>query len=252
MRRPLCLLCLFYVLGVIFVLELFPVSKGEEEQLQNEKMCILSGEVYRMEYKNNNSILYLKVSNTENPDTKIPDLRALCYTENQEILSKIKIGNRVTVKGTCRLFEEASNDGQFDSRLYYRIQGVSCFVTGCQVILEDEGCLPCEQGLFAARRYLSGVLTKSLPPKYAGIMQAVFLGEKGGLDEEIKELFQRNGISHILAISGVKMLSLVSPYPLKKSVNWAFVRLHIAKIYIIFWGFLRQISPHCPSWGRGG
>lgn len=213
MRRPLCLLCLFYVLGVIFILELFPVSKGEEEQLQNEKMCILSGEVYRMEYKNNKSVLYLKVSDTEIPDTKIPntkipntespDLRALCYTENQEILSKIKIGNRVTVKGTCRLFEEAAGEGQFDSRLYYRIQGISYFVTGCQVTLEDEGFLPCEQGLFAARRYLSGVLTKSLPPKYAGIMQAVFLGEKGGLDEEIKELFQRNGISHILAISGL-------------------------------------------------
>lgn len=218
MRRPLCLLCLFYVLGVIFILELFPVSKGEEEQLQNEKMCILSGEVYRMEYKNNKSVLYLKVSdieipntkipNTKIPDTETPDLRVLCYTENQEIQSKIKIGNRITVKGTCRLFEEASNDGQFGSRLYYRIQGISCFVTGCQVTLEDEGFLPCEQGLFAARRYLSGVLEKSLPPQYAGIMQAVFLGEKGGLDEEIKELFQRNGISHILAISGVYTLSL--------------------------------------------
>lgn len=198
MRRPLCLLCLFYVLGVIFVLELFPASRGEEEQLQDGKMCILSGEVYRMEYKNNKSVLYLKV-----PDTEIPDLRTVCYAENEEILSQIKIGNRVTVQGTCRLFEEASNDGQFDSRLYYRIQGISCFVTGCQVTLEDEGFLPYEQGLFAARRYLSGVLEKSLPPKYAGVMQAVFLGEKGGLDEEIKELFQRNGISHILAISGL-------------------------------------------------
>lgn len=198
MRRPLCLLCLFYVAGLILILGLFSPFEGENEQLQNKKTCMLSGEVYRMESKNDKSILYLKASRTETPD-----LRVICYVEEAEIFSKIKIGNRVSVKGTCRLFEEASNDGQFDARLYYRVQGISCFMTGCQVLLEDAGYKPYEQGLFALRRYLSGTLKKSLPAKYASVMQAVFLGEKGELDGELKELFQRNGISHILAISGL-------------------------------------------------
>lgn len=247
MRRPLCLLCFFYVAGLILILELFPAFKGEAEQLQEKNMCTLSGEVYRMEYKNDKSVLYLNASKAG-----IPDFKVICYVADIETFSRIKIGNRVLVKGTCRLFDEASNDGQFDGRMYYKIQGISCFLTGCQVSLEDGGFRPYEQGLFVVRGYLSRIFERSLPERYAGIMQAMFLGEKGGLDEEIKELFQRNGISHILAISGVKMLSLVSPYPLKKPVNWAFVRLHIAKIYIIFWSFLRQISLHCPSWGRGG
>lgn len=198
MRRPLCLLCLFYVAGLILILELFPAFKGEKELLQDKKMCTLSGEVYRMEYKNGKSVLYLKASKAGTPG-----LRAICYLEDRENFSKIKIGNQVSVRGTCRLFDEASNDGQFDGRMYYRIQGISCFVTGCQVSLEDDAFKPYEQGLFVIRCYLSGILERSLPERYAGIMQAMFLGEKDGLDREIKELFQRNGISHILAISGL-------------------------------------------------
>lgn len=198
MRRPLCLLCLFYVAGLILILELFPAFKRENEQLQDKKMCTLSGEVYRMEYKNDKSVLYLTASKAG-----IPPIRVICYVEDRGLFSNIKIGNRVSVRGTCRLFDEASNEGQFNGRLYYRIQGISCFMTGCRVSLEDDGFKRYDQGLFVIRSYLSRILEKSLPEKYAGIMQAMFLGEKGGLDEEIKELFQRNGISHILAISGL-------------------------------------------------
>lgn len=198
MRRPLCLLCLFYVAGLILILEMFPAFKRENELLQDKKMCTLSGEVYRTEYKNDKSVLYLNASKAGTPG-----LRAICYVEDREIFSKIKIGNQVSVRGTCRLFDEASNDGQFDGRMYYRIQGISCFMTGCQVSLEDNAFKPYEQGLFTIRCHLSQILERSLPERYAGIMQAMFLGEKDGLDGEIKELFQRNGISHILAISGL-------------------------------------------------
>ena len=178
MRRPLCLLCFFYVAGLILILELFPAFKGEAEQFQEKNMCTLSGEVYRMEYKNDKSVLYLKASKAG-----IPDLKVICYVADAEIFSRIKIGNRVLVKGTCRLFDEASNDGQFDGRMYYKIQGISCFLTGCQVSLEDGGFRPYEQGLFVVRGYLSRIFERSLPERYAGIMQAMFLVEKGGLDE---------------------------------------------------------------------
>jgi predicted membrane metal-binding protein len=39
----------------------------------------------------------------------------------------------------------------------------------------------------------------------------MILGEKSVLDADVRELYQSMGISHILAISGVKMLSSVSP-----------------------------------------
>lgn len=42
-----------------------------------------------------------------------------------------------------------------------------------------------------------------LPEQEASVMKTMLLGEKGILDEEIKGLYQRNGIAHILAISGL-------------------------------------------------
>ena len=39
--------------------------------------------------------------------------------------------------------------------------------------------------------------------KNGGILAAMLLGEKSEMDSEVKELYQNNGISHILAISGL-------------------------------------------------
>ena len=44
---------------------------------------------------------------------------------------------------------------------------------------------------------------ENLPEKESALMQTMLLGEKGELDSELKALYQRNGIAHILAISGV-------------------------------------------------
>ena len=39
--------------------------------------------------------------------------------------------------------------------------------------------------------------------KNGGILAAMVLGEKAGMDSEVKELYQKSGISHLLAISGL-------------------------------------------------
>lgn len=215
MRRPLCLLCLFYVIGVSVILQLFFVpAKGNEKQLKDDERCTVLGEVYRIQWKNEKAILYLKVSTIqfESDNKPLQENKygsgkfcggAVCYMEDGAAVSNVKIGNRIFIKGTCRLYEPAANDGQFDMKMYYRIQGIDFFMTGCRLSIADKGFRPYEQGLMELRRYLSRTLSDSLPSKYAGIMQSMFLGEREGLDEEIKLLFQRNGISHILAISGL-------------------------------------------------
>ena len=39
--------------------------------------------------------------------------------------------------------------------------------------------------------------------KTAGIVSAMVLGDKSGLSDEVKQLYQENGIAHVLAISGL-------------------------------------------------
>lgn len=76
-------------------------------------------------------------------------------------------------------------------------------------------------------------------------MKTLALGERDGLDAEVKSLYQMAGLSHILAISGVKTLKLDIPLVPENRINWAFVPLHIAKNYILKLYLDEEIIPRC-------
>ena len=73
----------------------------------------------------------------------------------------------------------------------------------------------------------------------------MLLGDKSYLDDEIKDLYQVSGISHILAISGVKTQKLDIPLVPETRINWAFVPLHIVIIYILKLCLDEEIIPRC-------
>lgn len=76
-------------------------------------------------------------------------------------------------------------------------------------------------------------------------LAAILLGEKSGMDQEMKELYRVSGIGHILAISGVKTQNLAIPLTRSNCINSAFVPLHIAKIYILKLCLDEEIIPRC-------
>ena len=77
------------------------------------------------------------------------------------------------------------------------------------------------------------------------MLSAILLGEKSGLDLEMKKLYQKNGLGHLLAISGVKTLKLDIPLVPETRIKWAFMPLHIAKIYILKLCLDEEIIPRC-------
>ena len=81
------------------------------------------------------------------------------------------------------------------------------------------------QGLYEIRLRGEGILVKYLSSEDAAIMKAMLFGNKSEIDSETKELFTKNGIAHILAISGVYTLSLV------------YITLCKTPIFCPFWAF---------------
>ena len=73
----------------------------------------------------------------------------------------------------------------------------------------------------------------------------MILGKKDELDDGLETLFSDNGIGHILAISGVKTQNLVIPLVPETRINWAFMPLHIAIIYILKLCLDEEIIPRC-------
>lgn len=114
-------------------------------------------------------------------------------------------GEQIEVYGKISPAEAARNEGQFDFRLYYRTISVhgSMYGTSFRVIGGDPK--PFARGLQALRLQMGTILDRLLPPQDAGIYRALLTGDKSALDEDIRSLYQENGIAHILAVSGLHL-----------------------------------------------
>lgn len=114
-------------------------------------------------------------------------------------------GEQIEVYGKISPAEAARNEGQFDFRLYYRTISVhgSMYGTSFRIIGGDPK--PFARGLQALRLRMGDILDQLLPPQDAGIYRALLTGDKSAMDEDIRSLYQENGIAHILAVSGLHL-----------------------------------------------
>ena len=114
-------------------------------------------------------------------------------------------GEQIEVYGKISPAETARNEGQFDFRLYYRTISVhgSMYGTSFRIIGGDPK--PFARGLQALRLRMGDILDQLLPPQDAGIYRALLTGDKSAMDEDIRSLYQENGIAHILAVSGLHL-----------------------------------------------
>lgn len=126
-------------------------------------------------------------------------------TEDMPDDRDFKIGSNVTVRGKLELFARARNPGEFDSRNYYRGQGVDCRMYGEEVEISGGEVSPLPELLRQIREKAKQNIMRSAAAEDAGIFSAAVLGDKKALDSEIRDLYQKNGIAHLLAISGLHL-----------------------------------------------
>lgn len=197
-RRPLataCLLvCLLLGLPVLFFKEPDEACQMEEREIR------LTGKITQKETKKQDYGETMTVCLSDLSNDGLGG-RLLCYlAEGQR---EPKLGSYVEIEGRLKRFERASNPGQFDAALYYQISGISYRLDQAKITKTTTEYNRIGETLWQIRKHLSGILSLRLPEKEAALMQTILLGEKGSLDSEIKELYQRSGIAHILAISGL-------------------------------------------------
>lgn len=228
MRRPLCLLCLFYVMTIALSMSLWKENSRESALPQTGESLVYEGTLYQIRLTDKTIALYLDGGST----------KAVCYLKREEKwqdqAKELKIGSFLQVEGVCRRFEPAYNDGQFDQALYYRVQKIDLALSGCKVISRGKAFDPVGQGLYSARAALSHIISGNLPDPYAGVMQAMLLGEKEALDEEIEDLFQRNGVSHVLAISGLHISFLgMGIFSLLKKIRISYCKAAFLSLFFV-------------------
>lgn len=216
-NRPLCSVCLMVFLifsigmtagGSRFFRELVP----PEMKKQAGKEVQITGQVYQIEVRESYQILYLILSKKTS--------RILVYDDAKQ---PIQIGNKVNVKGELSLFEEARNPGNFDQKFYYEKQKIGAFLWAEALRVTDRESNPLKQGLYELRQKWKRILIDAAGEEDGGALAAILLGEKQGMDREIRELYQVNGIAHVLAVSGLHLSFLgVGVYHLLRRITGSY------------------------------
>jgi len=139
----------------------------------------------------------------------------------------LKPGERIRFPAKVKEFKNFNNPGSFDYRFYMKNRGLSFLATvsdGRYVVPMGEGDLglagrTLEKIRGPLRRFFIERLSDTISPIYS----ALILGERQGLTPELREPFNRSGVGHIMAVSGLHLglvawlsfMSLRWSYPLK-------------------------------------
>ncbi|HEX3078803.1 MAG TPA: DNA internalization-related competence protein ComEC/Rec2, partial [Lachnospiraceae bacterium] len=116
--------------------------------------------------------------------------------------ANLAIGYLVNLTGEFIPLTKATNPGQFDEYSYYKSLGVTCkmYARSLEVTLAKEAIIT--DALYRIKLKLTNQILQLLPIKEAGLMNAILIGDKALLMDDIKELYQENGLSHLMAVSG--------------------------------------------------
>ena len=177
---------------------------------------------------------------------KESDLFAGCNLHNDvdidlSELSKRLYGRKISCTGSFEAFDGELNPGQFDAASYYKNEGYTGILNAenIRIVKEEESFSP-DIYLHRLNLAISDKYKKILGDKNAGSLSAMVLGDKRGLDEEIKELYQENSISHLLSISGLHISLLggaVFLFLRRLKVSFRFPLIASSIILIIYGAF---------------
>ncbi len=250
------LLPLFVILGMVRGYAEEQIVQKEQILLQEAESTYGIGEICGITEKGSWTVLSLKKA-----QTKEGQLRYLqVYVETAGDGLEYRIGDRVRVFGEFNRFQPASNPGEFDYAAYYRGQKLVWRVFALEVRKQDQADLQETSIVCKTVRIASCTLLQKIKDvqvwsanrlnllageEDGSLFSAMLLGDKSGMSEEIRDLYQKNGIAHLLAVSGLH-LSLVSmaAYGLLRKIGVGYGRAALTGgLILIGYSILTGSSP---------
>lgn len=207
MRRPLFTVCLCLVTIIAIGKILTGADTGGNSGLPPDGSPVrITG---RIDTRTSEEIILSTISIFQENQQYSYSGKLQCELTNVNEESRtLKIGQLITIEGIFSEFTQATNPGEFDVRAYYRGKGIGGRVKKAQIVAVGKDYSVFREILYRCRLHLHDRLAKVFPAKEASVMQTLLLGEKEALDADVKALYQKNGIAHILSISGLHITLL--------------------------------------------
>ena len=198
MRRPLFWVCLCLVVIASWI------DRSVDWSSLSGSCIVATGQVYQKdtEYFYLDSIILEQDAAVQQQTIPFTEKLICEYPEDFDE-TKILLGSTVKITGTFQTFSQATNPGEFDMSAYYHSIEIGGKLQEVTLLERSPEYSRWKEILYEIKGYFHERLYKIFPEKEASIMCTMLLGEKKGLDSEVKDLYQRNGIVHILSISGL-------------------------------------------------
>jgi competence protein ComEC len=121
----------------------------------------------------------------------------------------LKVGDRIRFPAKLKEFTNFNNPGGFDYQSYMKRRGISLVALvsdGQYVVPMGRGDLGLvTKALERIRGPLRRFFREKLPATVSPIYTALILGERQGLTSRLREPFDRSGVGHIMAVSGLHL-----------------------------------------------
>lgn len=219
MRRPLFLVSFCVVLFVAWYHWRYPVTEAGPP---DKSRLILYGQV--IDREDASFVIRLRKlpweTHSNLPSDKIIQTSAAVLRQNYpdhqfysgqykkfeceyENASSLVLGSFVLLEGEFREYGTAGNPGEFDYASYYHSLDYGGRMQNIALLAQEEKAPGLREGLNRLRQFWERRLYQVFPEKEASVLTAMLLGDKSDLDAEIKTLYRKTGILHILSISGL-------------------------------------------------
>lgn len=165
----------------------------------------ISGTIYEIKETENRQQVFIKIVDARGMSGEEwtgfhENMKLLVYVEKGITLYP---GQEAVFAGRFEQPEHAGNPGAFDAYRYYRSQGVFLTLSDAELQKTGKQYSHIRAGLRKLRKRISDVIGNLYGEEDASVIRAMLLGERQGMDGDVKRMYQLNGIAHILAISAL-------------------------------------------------
>jgi competence protein ComEC len=203
-------LFLFFCLGYYALTPWLPTSFSEDhvkyymnDPIQWEISGIIDDPPLSQDYRTVCILNQIRLSRPGKGDRTIPvrgKIRAIIYG-NSDALT---IGDRLIFESRIRPFTNFENPGGFDYVKYMTFKQIwGNAYTSYQKMTVDPSAKNVRRHLSSIRQKISTLINQSSDNEANFILKALILGNRQQISKPLNEAFNRAGISHLLAISGL-------------------------------------------------
>jgi len=148
--------------------------------------------------------------------------------EYDSLYNIIKPGSSCFIRGDFRNFSGKRNPGDFDFGFFYRNESYKGIINTdeIKVISRDSGfAASVENTILEIRNNIRKRIYRYFSLETAPVLSALIIGDKSGLNDEVKESFRKSGVTHVLAVSGlhVGFIILILGALLKRFSRWVYI-----------------------------